>query len=312
MSRNLAIDTLKLILTIMVVGLHADFLIESSTIGTHLTVNGIFRTAVPIFFVINGYYLSGALKNKKNFLIWTKKIVLTYTFWMLVYFPFYFPFHETSFMSALWNLSRYTVFGYYHLWYLCGLLYAVTLLYYLQKRSDKLLKIVTVMSFLVGAIIQYYSYYSKIILPYYTYRHFLLFAFPMVTSGYLIHKGLDFTISDKTARLLGLIGYTGLLIESLLSLIYRTDNRGFDNYLFLILFGPMIFIVVNRSTSTVKHDHLSKLSSAIYFLHPLFIWVAGKYFQIPSGTMTFIFSLIACLVFYYPLFLLSQKVKFVL
>lgn len=312
MQRNLANDILKLILAVMVIGLHTDFLIETSTIGTHLTVNGIFRTAVPIFFVINGYYLSSALKDKQGFIDWAKRIVLAYAFWMAVYLPFYFPLHEASLISALWKLIRYIVFGYYHLWYLCGLLYAVTLLYILRKKSDKSLVIIAVSLFLIGTVIQYYIYYNKIILSYYLYRHFLFFAFPMVTAGYLIRKGYGSTISDKTARLLVLVGYLGLLTESIISLLYRTDNRGFDIYLFLILFCPMVFLVANRSTSTISHDHLSKLSSAIYFLHPLFIWAAGKFFHIPSGTMVFLFSLTLCLVFYYPLFLLSKKLKFIL
>jgi hypothetical protein len=312
MSRNLANDSLKLILAIMVVGLHTDFLIETSTIGTHITVNGIFRTAVPIFFVINGYYLSNALNNKQSFLAWAKKIALAYTFWMAVYLPFYFPLHETSLISALVKLIRYILFGYYHLWYLCGLFYAVVLLYFLRKKSDKSLTVIAISLFLIGVIIQYYIFYAKIILPYYLYRHFLFLAFPMVTAGYLIRKGYGSTLSDRRARLFVLIGYLGLLIESMISLIYRTDNRGFDIYLFLLLFCPMIFIVSNRSTSTIKHDQLSKLSSAIYFLHPLFIWVAAKFFHIPSGTLVFIFAVTLCGIAYYPLFLLSKRIKFIL
>jgi peptidoglycan/LPS O-acetylase OafA/YrhL len=312
MNRNLVNDILKLILAIMVVGLHTDFLIETSTIGTHLTVNGIFRTAVPIFFVINGYYLSSALKDKQGFIAWAKRITLTYAFWMAVYLPFYLPFHETSFLSASWKLIRYLIFGYYHLWYVCGLLYAVMLLYYLRKKSDKVLAITAVSLFLVGAIIQYYIYYNKIILPYYLYRHFLFFAFSMVTAGYLIRRGYGSTISGKTAGLLVMIGYLGLFIESAASLLYRTDNRGFDIYLSFILLCPLVFMVTNRSTGTIGHDHLSRLSSAIYFLHPLFIWVAGRYFHIPSGTAVFIFSLTLCLVFYYPMFLISKKLKFIL
>ena len=312
MPRNLANDSLKLILALMVVGLHTDFLIETSTVGTHITVNGIFRTAVPIFFVINGYYLANALKDKQSFLAWGKKITLAYAFWMTVYLPFYFPLHETTLISALVKLTRYILFGYYHLWYLCGLLYAVALLYFLRKKSDKSLLVIAIFLFLIGAMIQYYIYYTKITLPYYLYRHFLFLAFPMVTAGYLIRKGYGSALSDRSVRLLVLIGYLGLLAESMVSLIHRTDNRGFDIYLFLMLFCPMIFILSNRSTSTIRHDHLSKLSSAIYFLHPLFIWAAGTLFYIPSGTPTFIFAVALCGVAYYPLFMLSRRIKFIL
>jgi hypothetical protein len=134
----------------------------------------------------------------------------------------------------------------------------------------------------------------------------------MVTAGYFIRKGYGASISDKTARLLLMAGYLGLFFESAASLLYRADNRGFDIYLSFILLCPMVFIVANRSTSIISHDHLSRLSSAIYFLHPLFIWVAGSIFHIPSGTPVFLFSLTGCLVFYYPVFLISKKLKFIL
>jgi hypothetical protein len=78
------------------------------------------------------------------------------------------------------------------------------------------------------------------------------------------------------------------------------------------LICPMLFIVVNRSQHTIKHDHLSKLSSAIYFLHPLFFLVSAYLFHITSTTLTFLFATVLCLILYYPLFLISRKVKFIL
>ena len=53
MQRNSTLDILKFIMAIMVVGLHARFLFETSSLGYHLTVQGIFRLAVPIFLLIN-------------------------------------------------------------------------------------------------------------------------------------------------------------------------------------------------------------------------------------------------------------------
>lgn len=50
MKRNLTLDILKIILSFMIVGLHAGFLIETSKLGNYVFMQGISRIAVPIFF----------------------------------------------------------------------------------------------------------------------------------------------------------------------------------------------------------------------------------------------------------------------
>lgn len=51
MNRNFSLDILKLFMAFMVVGLHAGFLGDFTSLGEYLSVNGIFRIAVPIFLV---------------------------------------------------------------------------------------------------------------------------------------------------------------------------------------------------------------------------------------------------------------------
>lgn len=59
--RNVSLDLLKLLMAIMVVALHANFLQEYSLLGSYLLVNGLFRVAVPIFLIINGFYFFNVL-----------------------------------------------------------------------------------------------------------------------------------------------------------------------------------------------------------------------------------------------------------
>jgi peptidoglycan/LPS O-acetylase OafA/YrhL len=76
----LANDSLKLFLAVMVIGLHANLFFDTSPLANQLFVNGISRIAVPTFFIINGYYLSGAMKDTASFLSWAKRIALAYAF----------------------------------------------------------------------------------------------------------------------------------------------------------------------------------------------------------------------------------------
>lgn len=50
-ERNISLDLLKIILAIFVVGLHCGFLKDIDFSLKVLTVNGVFRIAVPILFV---------------------------------------------------------------------------------------------------------------------------------------------------------------------------------------------------------------------------------------------------------------------
>lgn len=58
--RNGALDVLKIAMAFIVVGMHAGFLTDISPIAAYLTANGLFRIAVPVFLLINGYFFIGA------------------------------------------------------------------------------------------------------------------------------------------------------------------------------------------------------------------------------------------------------------
>jgi hypothetical protein len=51
----------------MIVGLHAGFLGEYTKLGHYLTVNGVFRVAVPVFLIINGFYFYPVLLKNLPF-----------------------------------------------------------------------------------------------------------------------------------------------------------------------------------------------------------------------------------------------------
>jgi surface polysaccharide O-acyltransferase-like enzyme len=54
MTRNVALDILKLGLSFIVVMLHCQLFKNIDDTLYHITVNGVFRVAVPVFLVITG------------------------------------------------------------------------------------------------------------------------------------------------------------------------------------------------------------------------------------------------------------------
>ncbi len=125
LNRNVALDIFKITAAFMVVGLHAGFLNDVTSIGNYLTVNGIFRIAVPVFLLINGFYFYPVLVKEKS-AYWLKKILYLYFFWMLLYSKVWFRPSEISFIEIA-QIAHTLIFGYYHLWYFSGLLGAAVL-----------------------------------------------------------------------------------------------------------------------------------------------------------------------------------------
>ena len=66
-KRNLNIDYLKIILAICVVAIHTSpFDLFFEPIG-YLAENGLLRVAVPLFFIMNGFYFSKVIEGEKKF-----------------------------------------------------------------------------------------------------------------------------------------------------------------------------------------------------------------------------------------------------
>jgi hypothetical protein len=292
----------------MVVGIHAGLPVESQEAVSYLFRNGLFRIAVPIFFIINGFYLTGALASRPSMLIWSRRMLGMYAFWMLLYLPFYFP--EQYTLKAFISLVVAFVFGYFHLWYIISLLMAGWLLYLLRNISPRLLLTAAVALFLIGTAVQYYAAYREVRIPIWIYRGPLLLAFPMVVVGYLLRQVA--LARFQVAAWMALAGGCALLLlESWLSYGALDGRARMDLMLGLIILCPAVFVLTVSRQGGLNSDHPAKLSSAIYFCHPLFIWISRKYFGTGWGPSTSVVTLVLCLLAYYPLYLLSKRYRFI-
>ena len=63
-KRKTSIDLLKITLAIFVLLIHCNFLIDYNKALNFLTVQGLFRIAVPLFFIINGFYFEKIIDSK--------------------------------------------------------------------------------------------------------------------------------------------------------------------------------------------------------------------------------------------------------
>ncbi|AIM61437.1 hypothetical protein IX49_13240 [Cellulophaga lytica] len=286
MKRNLALDYTKLILSFLVVAIHNPVFWEHR-FASNLIINGLARTAVPCFFILNGLYIVKVVEDKNNLKKYLKKLGVFYLVWMVIYAPFYlFSFRKNMTISILQNIES-IFFGFWHLWYIVGLIGGVSLLYIFKKLQfkDKKLFLMSIILFLTGWIIQKIELFypnlegliGSLIRSNAPSRNFIFMGFPFITFGYLLTKGNVLRkINNKPAAInLMIIGLILIFIETI-SNFYIIGRRGFDFYLGLLIFCPAIVIYLNNKYKVVnvKDDFISKLSASIYFIHPLILfWV---------------------------------------
>ena len=303
MQRNIALDGLKITLALMVVALHCGFLTDLAPEASYLLIHGLFRAAVPVFFIINGYFFWQALAPRDASAgagaaapvsgDWFYRIVLLYAFWMLFYAVFWLP-ADTGVPTDGWTRLVVLLFGYYHLWYLPATIGAAVLTWALRRRSAGLMAIVALLTLLTGTALQYaFSYHLAGpeltgLLPDKTmvYRNFLLFGLPYFLCGVLLQRcQLGSRLSPAAIGRLVLLGIGLVLLESYVNYQLTGGKEGFDMLLSLALLCPALFLLANGYLLRGSAP-LGRLAAALYFIHPLFIHLLHRYTELRATPLT--------------------------
>lgn len=301
MARNLAIDALKVVLAIMVVGIHCHLFLDVNTFLNSITANGIFRIAVPIFLLINGYYFYSV--NTKDLLIrWSSRVAVLYVFWMIVFSPFWLSI-SNSYTSSIIGAMKTIAFGYHHLWYLSAMLLAGIVVFSLRDKV-KIMIVLSCTLYIIGCLLQYLADYNVNILgikfaelPLIARRNFLFVAIPFFYCGFMLNK-LKVSISNISPLIL-----TSLLFFTEITIRYISSDVkiGFDNQIMSIPVAVCVFLYLLGKKSTINSRALSDLSSSIYFTHPLIISLliylgieSSIYLFIATTISTYMISLLLC------------------
>lgn len=313
MKRNLSLDILKLFLAFMVVGLHANFLADISPLGSFLTVNGVFRIAVPIFLLINGYYFCLVLsKGKTTF--WLKRLLLLYISWMALYSVFWLKIPAFS-LEVLGNLVRVVIFGYGHLWYFSGLLLSSILLLLLRKSVLSTFLYLITFTFICAVIFQYlnnYYVFETSILNEIVKSHIYISAFSFFVLGFSINKyNLYDKVTVKLLSLLCLAGFVVLLGEAYFNYNVMGFRGGINIYFSLIFICPVILLLFLKLNVQGVSKSFAMYSTGIYLIHILILAIFSKYTSLSETKLTFI-VILASIIASYFLIKLNKKIKFIL
>lgn len=318
MERSISLDWLKLVMAVMVIGLHAGFLGEVSALGEYLTVHGLFRIAVPIFLIINGFYFFPVLQKGKQWL-WLKRVLILYLVWMAIYSPFWLQFADFSLLTLAKNTFRFLI-GYHHLWYISGMLGAALLMVYLGKFSSRTLMLVIALTYAGGVAIQYLGNYhvfegsvlDKLFNFNWVHRNFLLLSLPFFALGFLLNKhNILQRLSAGQWQMAAVAGLALLILESWSNFSNPQHEGAFDNFALLIVVCPAVFLWCMSLRIQGDSKQVALYSSAIYFVHSGMLSVL-KLVTALSPSMLTLATLMLSVVVSAAVIKINSRLKFIL
>lgn len=280
MNRKTSLDILKFFAAYLVVFIHADFKNSVSDI-----LLAICRIAVPIFFMISGYFLY--TKDKEKTLTSIKKTLKLLIFSDLLYLLFEIcksllveqSINEIfkgilSVNFVIFNIGSIAS----HMWYVRAIIYIYVIYIFIKKiRKDQfLLPLISTIFVLDVFLFKYHFILFDKIIPINIYEPLTKFigtGFVSVTIGYLIKKNetklqkINFPLISVSLLLMNLIEYSILNV-------FFVDTE-LCNYFFTIplatsIFGSFLFMKCkNHKNTFVKIGR--EYSMGIYIFHIIFI-----------------------------------------
>jgi surface polysaccharide O-acyltransferase-like enzyme len=313
-QRNTALDILKICLAFMVVAMHTGFLSDISKTVSYFLNEGIFRIAVPIFLIINGYYF-GAILEKKRTSNWFKRVLVLYAIWMLIY-----AYWWLDLQGGLQNLALLAfriLFGYFHLWYLSAMICAAALLLVILKYnllSHRLMIYISLVLYFIGSMINYtgnYHFFEGTLLDILfnkpsIHRNFLFLGFPFFFAGYYLSK-VNKSYSAKTLIYAMVIGLILMYLEVTTNYLNNVYAGGFDNLITLPLVCIPVTLLIFRMEFLADTKNIASYSTGIYLSHKLFITILVSSVGIYATKLTFI--AIVCSVLFTYLILKTKYLK---
>ncbi|MBQ2696154.1 MAG: acyltransferase [Clostridia bacterium] len=304
-SQYNSFDVAKLICAVFVVMIHVPPFGRQETMNLLSYLNFglrhcLSRTAVPLFFIFNGFFLYkktsleafSPVHSKTYF----KRILKLYLLWSLVYFPISLINIVNNPKGIVYGFFMYLknlifVGSYTHLWYLSALLFAVLLVSFLlyKKWSPRKIVFTSFFFFILGLLGE--SYYGVIFplrkLPFIgdiihiyfkifsTTRNGLFFAFFYVSLGMFL-SDKEILISRKKSLFFFVVSLFMLAIEAFAVTFFGLAK----DYNMLLFAAPAaLFCFLFLRTISIKGNtiHIRKISSLIFYGHMLVLEVFWKW-----------------------------------
>lgn len=319
-QRFKGLDILKCIACFLVICIHCPF---PSEFGKYF--NSISRCAVPIFFMITGffYYKTIDNKNENKQIIKVLKLCIVSNVIYMIFNILCTIYSGESIINLLKStfsiknifefllLNNSPIAG--HLWYLGALLYVLIIFKIFNKYNKvKILYIITPFLLICDLV---FGKYSLLIIhnevPIIILRNFLFVGIPYFCIGNYIRNIYDRV--NKLSYSTNLILVFVFLVTSILEraiLVHFNINATRDHYISTTLFSISLFLLFVRCKDDPNGNIINyfmkigrEYSTIIYIIHPMVITILGILFKdillynYFAPIIVFIFSIIICIIY---------------
>lgn len=287
---NRTLNVIKCISAFFVICIHCT-LQYSGKIG--IAIDGIIRVAVPIFFLISGYYSYfednevAKKKYKKRIKNLIKLIILSSILYFIINIinlnsaQEILEYLKNKFTAR--NIFTYIVLNASpfqgHLWFLNALLYCYIICYFMNKYDIKLNKLYKYIPILITVTIMFgeVASHMKVNITNIYYRNVWFYGLPYFLIGCLINeKGnkIKELITNKEL-------YFYMLLGTILVIIERFATAKLDMYIGTIITSISIFIWCVKNPNLLNIKPLEwiggKIYTHIYILHYMVINIVNSY-----------------------------------
>lgn len=287
-ERNLIFDALKFICAFLVVTIH---------VHSHFReiAKPIDKCAVPLFFMISGFFLYTSHDLGSRLLRSIKKVSKIFL-GVLVLFSLIFPIVQMCGIEQPLKWIDLPVFIVtnevpiaYHLWYLPAFLYVLGITYYAHKWNK--LNFMFAISFILFGIYLLATYTLMFVfdytVPFPFLRNFLFVGIPFFYMGMYLKKHEDKFTGIPTMKLY-FMALSALLLSFIEWKITSSHGAYFPYYLGTILFTLTVYVFC-MNNSIKNQNMLTKLGQEyalyIYLLHPIVRYPFTYYERYASQTL---------------------------
>lgn len=283
MYRIYSLDYLKLVLAVLVAFGHTSWLQSHPTPLAAMLGNGLMRTIVPLFCIVSGYFFHAAVARGDG-VKWLRRVLALYLIWMAVYLPFW-----LGQVHDLISLIKTLVFGYFHLWFMAGILLAGLVIMVLGRlthvlalRSEvPLLAGAAAICAVIGVVLQYLHLFGDGGIGVRKFSNGLFMCFPYVTIGYLFARrvargGMAALPPRRQVLWAAAIGSVLIMAEARNVQITWGSNAMLDVPLSAYLAAPALFLATLGTEMPAPGIRLDPISAAIYFMHVLGLILAAR------------------------------------
>lgn len=285
MDRRLSVDLLKILLAVMVVGIHANPVKPLGHDAVLLTGQGLYRLSVPTFFVINGYFLQPVTRAGGTGR-YVRRLLWLWALWTALYLPGWWGLFGSP---ELGQAVQTLLIGWWHLWYLPALAMAAVMAALVQGWSLRAQLALMAVTFGLGLGLVYGSALGIVVRPAWfladsaaMWRNGVLMGFPFLMAGWLIRQtGFGTRWSTATVAILAALGVLGVLVETLALDRLFSHGVSHDMMLSLALACPALLLLALRFAHQSRNRNLGTYANGIYFLHVAFVILCIRTTDLP-------------------------------